>query len=220
VPGDADEPYLDCVILHEPLDTLEATRDAMLYLQALTPNPVRKVGISNVTIEMLTLLWPGPAADPAPPGLPFVVQNPFHAGHANQWDSPVREFCRTNSVRYQGFWVLTANRALWSGSRPRSFVTDIVEGAQVDAAVAFYSLILGIGINFLTGTTDPEHMMDIRRGLVTIYRWVSGSDAARAKYNLCVKGLRELTGATTGSDQSYEMLSWLHKWNHEGEVTE
>lgn len=183
-------PYLDSVVLHSPLRTVNATVEAWKVLSAHVPHPVRAIGISNVTANLLKTLWPTPGPGPSPgPGivtpveeieishpplrLPAMVQNNF-CRRNGRWGVEVRSFCRERGIAYQGFWILTANRELWQNraSMP-DFVANVARGAKVSTAVALYTLVMELGVVVLDGTTNMEHMMADLHGLATVAEWRS-----------------------------------------------
>src|SRR5205085_6344329 len=65
----------------------------------------RQLGVSNVTLEQLVALCDGARIRPK------FVQNRCYAIHG--WDRDVRQFCTANGLIYQGFSLLTANRAVF-----------------------------------------------------------------------------------------------------------
>jgi diketogulonate reductase-like aldo/keto reductase len=106
----------------------------------------RLLGVSNVSPDQLEALCAEARVQPA------FVQNRCFAKLS--WDQPVREVCDRLGIVYQGFSLLTANRA-------------IVEGPEVGAiasrhgrtpAQVIFRFALAVGMIPLTGTTDPQHM--------------------------------------------------------------
>jgi diketogulonate reductase-like aldo/keto reductase len=117
----------------------------------------RLLGVSNITREQLEEM----AA--VEPEIPAFVQNRCFARHG--WDRAVRAFCRERGVVYQGFSLLTANRAVLT----HPLVTGIAarEGATPPQVV--FRFALGVGMLPLTGTSDPTHMtQDLASGRLTL----------------------------------------------------
>lgn len=96
--------YLDCLILHAPLRNPESTLEVWDYISSLVPHPVRHLGISNVSLPMLELLYEHMRVKPS------IVQNAFHGGRG--YDVELRAFCKDKGITYQGFWVLKKNASL------------------------------------------------------------------------------------------------------------
>jgi diketogulonate reductase-like aldo/keto reductase len=117
----------------------------------------RLLGVSNITREQLEEMAAVESEIPA------FVQNRCFARHG--WDRAVRAFCRERGVVYQGFSLLTANRAVLT----HPLVTGIAarEGATPPQVV--FRFALGVGMLPLTGTSDPTHMtQDLASGRLTL----------------------------------------------------
>ena len=103
--------YLDSYVLHGPSSRrgLEAADwQAWRAMEALVEaGRVRFLGISNVSLEQLQALY-AQAAIP-----PKFVQNRCYA--KTGWDRAVRALCNAQGSVYQGFSLLTANRAELAG---------------------------------------------------------------------------------------------------------
>lgn len=97
--------YLDSYVLHGPSTGVGLTSadfetwTAMEELQQA--GLVKQLGVSNVRVEQLMELYGFAKVKP------LFVQNRCFA--ETGWDFSVREFCRQNSIHYQGFSLLTAN---------------------------------------------------------------------------------------------------------------
>lgn len=104
------------------------------------------LGVSNVTAEQVAALCETARIPPA------FVQNRCFARLG--WDRDVRHVCRQEGVVYQGFSLLTANRAELSSPPCRSLAER--HGKTVPQIV--FRFALELGMIPLTGTTDPEHM--------------------------------------------------------------
>jgi diketogulonate reductase-like aldo/keto reductase len=106
----------------------------------------RLLGVCNVTLEQLDRLCQRARVRPR------FVQNRCHA--ARGWDRDVRAFCAANGLVYQGFSLLTANRAALA--RPEVARAAARHGRT--AAQVVFRFALEVGMVALTGTTDAGHM--------------------------------------------------------------
>jgi len=107
---------------------------------------VRLLGVSNVTLEQLQGLCREARIRPR------FVQNRCYA--ARGWDRRVREFCTARGLIYQGFSLLTANRAAMA----RSDLARIAERHRRSISQIVFRFALDVGMMPLTGTTDADHM--------------------------------------------------------------
>lgn len=162
---DNDGDYLDSVVLHSPLPSMEET---VLVWKALSsfvqssPPRVRGLGISNAPPEVVAYLLEAPDVKVKP----GVVQNRFHA--ATRWEPQLRALCRAAGVVFQSFWTLSGNPQLLK-ARP---VLDLAVAAGVEPEVALYALVLGLeGTSILDGTTSLEHMRADLDGIEKVGRW-------------------------------------------------
>jgi diketogulonate reductase-like aldo/keto reductase len=165
--------YLDCLLLHSPLPTIEQTLQAWSILETYVPNKIRALGISNVSLPVLQTIYDSAKVKPS------VVQNRFYP--ATKYDVPLRTFCSQHNISYQSFWTLTGNPELLK-SKPVASVASLTgsyhgllelasQGASVDASVALYALVLDLGITVLNGTTSSEHMEADLRGVRKVQEW-------------------------------------------------
>ena len=109
---------------------------------------MRLLGVSNVTAEQLEALCELAEVAPA------FVQNRCFARLG--WDRQVRQVCGERGVVYQGFSLLTANRAELASPR----VQEIASGHGKTVPQVIFRFALQVGMIPLTGTTDPEHMRE------------------------------------------------------------
>jgi diketogulonate reductase-like aldo/keto reductase len=141
---------IDSYLLHGPTrpDGLaEADWDAWDAMEAIHDSGrARLLGVSNVTLEQLELLYQRARVRPR------FVQNRCYA--AQGWDRRVREFCSTNGLVYQGFSLLTANREALSSPE----LARIAERHGRSVAQIVFRFALDVGMVPLTGTTDSDHM--------------------------------------------------------------
>ncbi|MCJ1325822.1 hypothetical protein MMC10_002485 [Thelotrema lepadinum] len=141
-----DQNYIDCLILHSPLATLEKTLQAWEAMASFVPEKVRSLGISNASLPVLRALWSQTAIPP------YVVQNRFHK--VTGYDEDIRVFCREKGIIYQSFWTLTANPKLLR-SAP---VEEVSQAVGVGKELALYALVSDLDIVVLNGTTNAETM--------------------------------------------------------------
>jgi diketogulonate reductase-like aldo/keto reductase len=141
---------IDSYVLHGPSrrdrlgpDDWEAWR-AMEALH--DAGKARLLGVSNVTLGQLRALCDGARVRPR------FVQNRCYA--ALGWDREVRAFCAGDGLAYQGFSLLTANRAVLA--RPE--VARVAARHGRTPAEVVFRFALEVGMIPLTGTTDPGHM--------------------------------------------------------------
>jgi diketogulonate reductase-like aldo/keto reductase len=106
----------------------------------------RQLGVSNVTLEQLVALCDGARIRPT------FVQNRCYAVHG--WDRDVREFCSANGLIYQGFSLLTANRAVFD--QPK--LLQLSKHYRRTPAQLIFRFAIDVGMLPLTGTTDRTHM--------------------------------------------------------------
>lgn len=87
--------YLDCLLLHSPLDTLPRTLTAWRTLMQLQDaGKVKHIGISNVyDVAVLEAMHQDGGR------MVEVVQNRWFEG--NKWDKAVLDYCRRNDIQYQ-----------------------------------------------------------------------------------------------------------------------
>src|SRR5207245_4556515 len=98
---------IDSYLPHGPSQRVGLTRtdwEAWRTMEAIHDSGrARLLGVSNLTLEQLQRLCQQARVRP------HFVQNRCYA--VRGWDCPVREFCGANGLVYQGFSLLTANRA-------------------------------------------------------------------------------------------------------------
>ncbi|GJN74292.1 aldo-keto reductase (AKR) [Purpureocillium lilacinum] len=141
------EPYLDGLILHGPMDTIDDTMIVWKTLESYAPHRIRHLGLSNTTLSTLEAVYARASLKPA------IVQNRFWS--RTGFERALRSYCRENDMVFQAFWTITANRELLE-SEPVRFVA---QNAGVDAVAAYYSLLVALGnLAVLDGTTDTAHM--------------------------------------------------------------
>lgn len=144
--------YLDSYVLHGPYSRYglgHADWEVWAALEGLYQSGKTKmIGISNVSAGQLMELCRRAAVKP------MVVQNRCYA--ALGWDKEVREICRTHSIIYQAFSLLTANREVWADPEIRAIAARLETGV----AEVIFRFAMQIGMLPLTGTTNLQHMKD------------------------------------------------------------
>lgn len=142
--------YVDGLILHSPLETIERTMIAWqamekIYLQGGT----KQIGISNCyDLEMLKQLFEAAIIKPT------VLQNRFY--QETNYDNKIRQWCHENKIIYQSFWTLTANPQILSSEK----VQKASQTYQKTAAQIIFRVLVDIGIVPLTGTCSDKHMKE------------------------------------------------------------
>jgi diketogulonate reductase-like aldo/keto reductase len=141
---------IDSYVLHGPTTRVGLTQtdwEAWRAMEAIhDAGRARLLGVSNVTLEQLEALCEGARVRPR------FVQNRCYA--VRGWDREARAFCAANGMAYQGFSLLTANRA----AVEHPDLARIANRHGRTAAQVVFRFALEVGIMPLTGTTDPRHM--------------------------------------------------------------
>lgn len=155
--------YVDCLLLHSPLPTVEQTLQAWDVLESYVPNKIRTLGISNVTLPILRAIYENSTIKPS------VVQNRFYP--QTKYDIPLRAFCVDHGITYQSFWTLTGNPALLR-SQP---VRALAQAAEISPALALYALVMDLGVVVLNGTTSVSHMQEDVEGIRKMRDWAASN---------------------------------------------
>ncbi len=142
--------YVDCFVLHGPSsrDGLKpADVEAWRAIEALAHDGrARFIGVSNVTLGQLRELLK--IAEVAP----RFLQNRCYA--KTGWDRAVRQLCAEHGVVYQGFSLLTANRA----ELQTAPIKALCQRTGRSAAELVFRFAVEVGMLPLTGTSSAEHM--------------------------------------------------------------
>ena len=143
---------IDSLVLHGPRTRSGLSKGDVEVWRAMEAlqreGATRFLGVSNVTAEQLDRLC-GLAEVPV-----SFVQNRCFA--RTGWDARVRDVARVHGVLYQGFSLLTANRAELSNP----VVGEIAARHDATRAQIVFRFARQLGMICLTGTTDPDHMRE------------------------------------------------------------
>jgi len=143
---------LDSFVMHGPSTRVGLSHDDREVWRTMEElqrhGRVGLIGVSNVSAEQLATLCQLAEVRPA------FVQNRCYARFG--WDRDVREICRAEGIVYQGFSLLTANRAELASAEVRRIAAE--HGKTVSQVIFRFSLQLGMIC--LTGTTSSEHMRE------------------------------------------------------------
>ena len=144
--------YIDSYVLHGPsLRGRLADEDVAAWraMEKLHDRGVaRQLGISNVDRAQLEQLLGLARVRPA------VVQNRCYA--RTRWDHAIRAMCRDHGISYQGFSLLTANRA----ELARPAVDGVMQRSGLTRAQVVFRFAQQVGMTPLTGTSSAEHMRE------------------------------------------------------------
>lgn len=172
--------YIDTLLLHSPLPSIDDTMEAWHTLEAYVPNRIRNLGMSNCNLFTLMDICERAVVKPA------VIQNRFYP--STKFDIGVRKFCRDNSIIYQSYWTLTANPDLvWS-----SEVGQLANQLQISMQAALYCLVLGLGnMVILNGTKSVNHMKDDLQALEIVRTFAAQKSE---EWEVLLKSFRRLIG--------------------------
>jgi diketogulonate reductase-like aldo/keto reductase len=142
--------YIDSLLLHGPSsrDRLQpADVEAWRSMESLvSEGRARFIGASNFTLGQLRELLSLAKVRPR------FLQNRCYA--RTGWDRAVRELCVEHGVIYQGFSLLTANRA----ELQQSDVRRLASRTGRTTAELVFRFATQVGMLPLTGTSSAEHM--------------------------------------------------------------
>jgi diketogulonate reductase-like aldo/keto reductase len=142
--------YLDSYLIHGPSSPYTLTETDMRVWKMMeklyTSGRILSIGISNINLSHLKYLCESAAVKP------MTVQNRCFA--VRKWDADIRNYCRENGIRYQGFSLLTANPHILQHPLVHSLAYR--ENKTEAQVILRFSMILGMTV--LTGTTDTMHM--------------------------------------------------------------
>jgi len=194
---DAEQPYIDCFLLHNPFPTLVQTLQAWTTLQRYVPHSIRRLGICNASLPILQVLYLAKSVTVRP----SVVQRRFHAD--TNYDTDIRTFCAENGIEYQCYGVLKSNPALLSSA----VVCGLARESGTTPEVALYFLVMDLGsyVRVLNGTRSVDRMtMDIN-GLRFLKEW-----AADNQNEACLQEYRDAFAALLTRRTSPEVSTRLN----------
>lgn len=141
---------LDSYVLHGPSHDQgwsEADRQVWRAMEELhAQGKVALLGTSNTSAEQLAALCAEARVPPA------FVQNRCYA--RTGWDREVREVCQRHDIVYQGFSLLTANRAELGSAA----VLALAERRGLEVSQLVFAFARAVGMLPLTGTSSRAHM--------------------------------------------------------------
>jgi len=143
------QPYIDTLVLHSPMPTIDETLEVWHTLEQYIPGEIKNLGISNCNLFTLMDLWERANIKPV------VVQNRFYAD--TKYDIGVRKFCQEKGIIYESFWTLSANPALLKSKETSRLAKEL----GISFQSALYCLVLGLGNTvILNGTISHKHMSE------------------------------------------------------------
>lgn len=144
--------YIDSYVLHGPAlsrGIIDADLEIWQAMEALVLNgKIKFLGISNVTMEQVEALFNTVSIKPS------FIQNRCFA--ASNWDHDLRLFCKRNTIIYQGFSLLTANQPYLL----TPYMQTLSQKYNKTISQIIFRFACQIGMQPLTGTTNPQHMTD------------------------------------------------------------
>eukprot|EP00930_Biecheleria_cincta_P005653 TRINITY_DN106584_c0_g1_i1.p1 TRINITY_DN106584_c0_g1~~TRINITY_DN106584_c0_g1_i1.p1 ORF type:complete len:472 (+),score=93.23 TRINITY_DN106584_c0_g1_i1:55-1470(+) len=140
--------WLDSLLLHAPFPKRSQTLEAWREMEQLhAEGVVKEIGVSNFNAAELSWLLTEAHVQPA------FVQN--RCLNKAAWDRDVREICNGRGIRYQGFWLLTANRHITAD--PRTLQIAKRHG-KTPQQVLLRFVVQHFGMLALSGTRSTMHM--------------------------------------------------------------
>lgn len=142
--------YVDCLVLHSPLNDEAQTAEAWQAMEAIYDSGgARQLGISNCyQLAALEHLHRTARVKPA------VLQNRFYA--ETGYDRSIRAFCRQQGMVYQSFWTLSANPHLLA----HATLAKLAEDYGRTPAQILFRYLTQEDVVPLTGTTAATHMRE------------------------------------------------------------
>lgn len=143
--------YLDSLVLHSPLDTIEETMQAWRTMESFVDEgKVKGLGISNCyDYTFFTTLYDMARIKPK------VLQNRFYSD--SNFDTKLRKFCKEHNIWYQSFWTLTANR----NALAEPVVAEMAKAKNLTPQTLMFAFLMSLGyVTPLSGTTSQKHMAD------------------------------------------------------------
>jgi diketogulonate reductase-like aldo/keto reductase len=141
--------YLDSLVMHSPLDTIEHTMEAWRVMEGFVDDgKVLRLGISNCyDYDEFTNIYNQARIKPS------VLQNRFYA--ESNFDTQLRAFCKEHNIWYQSFWTLTASR----NALALAEVKELAKAKNLTPQTYMYAFLMSLGYATpLSGTRNPQHM--------------------------------------------------------------
>jgi diketogulonate reductase-like aldo/keto reductase len=177
---DDSNPYIDTLVLHSPMSTMDDTMEVWRTLEQYVPGEIRHLGISNCTLFDLMNIYERSTVKPS------VVQNRFYAN--TRYDIGLRKFCADKGLIYQSFWSLSANPRLVASAPTRQLAKQL----NISPESALYCLILGLGnMVALNGTTNPKHMQEDWKAIALAKDY---AEASSSTWGSLMEGFKMLIG--------------------------
>lgn len=144
--------YVDSYVLHGPSTAYGLTDSDWEVWNAMTElyksGKAKFLGISNVSYEQLESLIKHSDVKPS------FVQNRCFA--YKKWDKTIRDLCRSHSIIYQSFSLLTAN----VNEFYKPAIYKIIKSQQRSLPQVIFRFAFQLGMIPLTGTTSEAHMKE------------------------------------------------------------
>jgi diketogulonate reductase-like aldo/keto reductase len=140
--------YLDSLVLHSPLETLQETMMVWrAFEKAIDAKLVLQLGISNCyDVELFKAIFEEARIKPR------VLQNRFYV--VSGFDVDLRKFCLDKNVMYQSFWTLSANDAAINSPD----FAAVARKYHLTPSQAMYAFARSVGVVPLCGTKSIDHM--------------------------------------------------------------
>jgi diketogulonate reductase-like aldo/keto reductase len=141
--------YLDSLVMHSPLDTIEQTMEAWRVMESFVDDgKVLRLGISNCyDYDKFTTIYNQARIKPS------VLQNRFYA--ESNFDTQLRAFCKEHHIWYQSFWTLTASR----NALALAEVEELAKKKNLTPQTYMFAFLMSLGyVTPLSGTRNPQHM--------------------------------------------------------------
>lgn len=142
--------YIDSLVLHSPLFPFSDLLNVWRAMETIYKcGEALQLGISNCyDLSVLKRLYDEAKIKPT------ILQNRFYRD--SDYDSVLREWCKTHAIKYQSFWSLTANPHLLGS---KEVITLAMKYKKSEAQI-FFAYLMSQGITPLSGTTSQVHMLE------------------------------------------------------------
>lgn len=142
--------YIDSFVLHSPLFPFSDLLNVWSAMETIYKRgEALQLGISNCyDLSVLKRLYDEAEIKPS------IVQNRFYRD--SDYDTTLRQWCKTHEIMYQSFWSLTANPHIL-GSKD---VITLARKYKKSEAQIFFAYLMSQGITPLSGTTSHAHMLE------------------------------------------------------------